>query len=298
MNLCSHLPRLLAVIGVFVIGAGVAPAQEAKVSGNSSPFFPLAVGDRWRYFEFDGRWTYDTLDKAVTGDTLIHGVSYTVMGGDLFRFDSLDNVIEGLPGSEIMWYRLGDLSRSPWSTLNNMVARFDSIVIDTVYGSARRILGIQYFVPSDTNFTQAAVHEWLWEGIGLERLVWFPAGYSVLAGARIDGITYGTLTDVPEASAGPPMAFSLAQNYPNPFNPSTVIQYTVGGAGGRGPGASDVSLIVYDLLGRQVAVLVHEKNQPGSYEVKFDASGLATGVYLYRLTSGNFVQTRKMLVIK
>jgi hypothetical protein len=298
MNLCSLFLRSLAVIGVFVIGAGVAPAQDAKVSGNSSLFFPLAVGDRWRYFEFDGRWTYDTLEKAVTGDTLIHGISYSVMNGDLFRFDSLGNVIEGLPGSEIMWYRLGDLSRSPWPTLNNMVARFDSIVIDTVYGSARRILGIQYFVPSDTNFTQAAVHEWLCEGIGLERLVWFPIGYSVLTGARIDGITYGTLTDVPEASAGPPMPFSLAQNYPNPFNPSTVIQYTAGGAGGRGPGARDVSLIVYDLLGRQVAVLVHEKKQPGSYEVKFDGSNLPSGVYFYRLTAGDFVQAKKLVIVK
>jgi hypothetical protein len=64
------------------------------------------------------------------------------------------------------------------------------------------------------------------------------------------------------------------------------------------PGASDVKLSVFDLLGREVAVLVNEKKAPGSYEVKFDASGLPSGVYLYRLTAGIFVQSRKMIVVK
>jgi hypothetical protein len=102
----------------------------------------------------------------------------------------------------------------------------------------------------------------------------------------------------------------LAQNYPNPFNPSTRIKYTVGGAGGQGPGAgetgarnqgpgaSKTSLIVYDLLGREVAVLVNEKKAPGSYEATFDASGLASGVYICRLAAGSYVASRKMLLVR
>jgi aminopeptidase N len=107
-----------------------------------------------------------------------------------------------------------------------------------------------------------------------------------------------------------PLTCQLEQNYPNPFNPTTSIKYTIGGTGGLGLGTSSTgargsglgtsktSLIVYDLLGRQVAVLVNEKKAPGSYEAPFDGSRLASGVYYCRLTVGTFVQTRTMMLIK
>jgi N-acetylneuraminic acid mutarotase len=95
-----------------------------------------------------------------------------------------------------------------------------------------------------------------------------------------------------------PEEFSLSQNYPNPFNPLTIIQYTEGGTRGQGPGVSDVSLVVYDMLGREVAVLVNERKAPGRYELTFDGSGLSSGVYIYRLKADSFIQTRKMLLLK
>jgi hypothetical protein len=88
-----------------------------------------------------------------------------------------------------------------------------------------------------------------------------------------------------------PATSVLIQNYPNPFNPTTVISYQL-------PVASNAELGVYDLLGREVAMLVNERKPPGSYEVTFNATALTSGVYFYRLTAGSFVQTRKMLVIK
>jgi carboxypeptidase T len=90
-----------------------------------------------------------------------------------------------------------------------------------------------------------------------------------------------------------PYVFALDQNYPNPFNPSTTIGYRVSGLG-----SSWVRLAVYDILGREMAMLVNEKKAPGSYSVRFDAGSLASGVYFYRLSAGNFVQTRTMLVIR
>jgi photosystem II stability/assembly factor-like uncharacterized protein len=103
-----------------------------------------------------------------------------------------------------------------------------------------------------------------------------------------------------------PKVFALEQNYPNPFNPSTVIKYTVGGtrdcqpasglAGGLG--VSDISLVVFDVLGRSVATLVNERKLPGTYEVTFDGSALSSGVYFYRLQAGSFVQTMAMLLVK
>ncbi len=90
-----------------------------------------------------------------------------------------------------------------------------------------------------------------------------------------------------------PRAFVLEQNYPNPFNPSTVIGYRV-----KGSGYGVVTLKVCDILGRDVAVLVNEKKVPGSYEVKFDGSHLSSGVYFYRLNTEQFVETRKMILMK
>lgn len=88
-----------------------------------------------------------------------------------------------------------------------------------------------------------------------------------------------------------PQAFAMQQNYPNSFNPATVVRYQL-------PVVSDVKLVVYDLLGREVSVLVNERKAPGSYSVMFDAAGLASGVYFYRLTAGEFVQVRKLLMLR
>jgi hypothetical protein len=85
--------------------------------------------------------------------------------------------------------------------------------------------------------------------------------------------------------------FELEQNYPNPFNPSTIIQYAVGSM-------QFVSLKVYDLLGREIATLVEEYIPAGSYEVEFDASGLSSCVYYCQLKTGEFVKTRKMVLIR
>ena len=85
--------------------------------------------------------------------------------------------------------------------------------------------------------------------------------------------------------------FKLYQNYPNPFNPSTKINYSI-------KEKSNVELKIFDLLGSEIATLVNEEKSPGNYEVSFDASFLSSGVYLYTIKAGSFVQTRKMLLMK
>jgi hypothetical protein len=88
-----------------------------------------------------------------------------------------------------------------------------------------------------------------------------------------------------------PKEFALLQNYPNPFNPSTAIRYTLSEA-------SQVRLSVYDMLGREVATLVNERQPVGAYQAVFNASQLASGTYFYKLQAGGFVQTKKMLLVK
>jgi hypothetical protein len=116
-----------------------------------------------------------------------------------------------------------------------------------------------------------------------------------------DGVSYdiyaqyisgvGTLP-VEEVEVGSvPLQFSLKQNYPNPFNPVTTIHYQL-------PVNSQVTLKVFDVLGREVATLVNEDKKAGSYEVEIDGSKFTSGMYFYRLQTGNFVEIKKLLLIK
>ena len=94
-----------------------------------------------------------------------------------------------------------------------------------------------------------------------------------------------------EVSFTEPLEFSLKQNYPNPFNPSTTISYSL-------PEKAQVSLIVFDVLGREVANLVNKEQASGFYNVKFDASKLNSGIYFYKLTAGNFSEVKKLMLVK
>jgi hypothetical protein len=93
------------------------------------------------------------------------------------------------------------------------------------------------------------------------------------------------------AQSSMPESFLLEQNHPNPFNPSTIVEYAI-------PKTSYVTLRVYDLLGRQVAILFEGMAEPGWYRAGFRASDLPSGAYLCRLESGGFIQTKKMLLVK
>jgi hypothetical protein len=100
-----------------------------------------------------------------------------------------------------------------------------------------------------------------------------------------------TVASVDDRGTDKPGSFSLHQNYPNPFNPTTTISYRIGD---RAP----VVLKVFDVLGREVATLVNETQEPGEHAVAFDAGDLSSGVYYYQLRAGMLMQSRKMLVVR
>jgi phosphosulfolactate phosphohydrolase-like enzyme len=95
-----------------------------------------------------------------------------------------------------------------------------------------------------------------------------------------------------------PIEFSLEQNYPNPFNPSTNIQYAISSLPDGKAGRQFVTLKIYDVLGNEIATLVNEEKPAGSYEVKFEASNLSSGIYFYKLMSTNFIETKKMILLR
>jgi hypothetical protein len=88
-----------------------------------------------------------------------------------------------------------------------------------------------------------------------------------------------------------PTDFVLQQNYPNPFNPSTTVRFAI-------PKAADVNIVVYNMIGQRVAIILNERKSPGWHNVRFNASNLASGFYIYRMVAGNFVEIRKMTLIK
>jgi glucuronoarabinoxylan endo-1,4-beta-xylanase len=88
-----------------------------------------------------------------------------------------------------------------------------------------------------------------------------------------------------------PQGSMMFQNFPNPFNPRTVVRYQL-------PAESDTKLLVYDLLGHEVALLVNGRTAAGIHDVEFDASRLSSGVYITKLIAGNLLQTRKMVLVR
>jgi hypothetical protein len=122
--------------------------------------------------------------------------------------------------------------------------------------------------------------------------------YTVNAGFKNPSLRWGTtsavinVTGIDEELVGlRPESFALFSNYPNPFNPTTKIRYAISQT-------AFTSLEIYSILGEEVATLINEEKTPGVYEVNFDAANLTSGTYLYKLQSGSFTETKKMIILK
>jgi len=136
---------------------------------------------------------------------------------------------------------------------------------------------------------------------------WYGFSYSAPQVTTI--VWFGIVSDVNQIGTEIPEKFVLSQNYPNPFNPATTIKYSLPVRQAGMPanfGDSDIhrndsriiNLKIYDVLGQEIRTLVNEKQSPGNYQVQFDASGLPSGVYIYRLQAGNFNQSKKMILLR
>ena len=132
------------------------------------------------------------------------------------------------------------------------------------------------------------------------RVYKYPVDYAAFNGRVLSPGDYVEKypTSVEDGTTQVPSTYDLLQNYPNPFNPSTTIGYRIAGTGHEALGTSRVKLSVYDLLGREAAVLVNEVKAAGTYTATWNAAGMPSGVYFYKLTSGTFTLTRTMVLTK
>ena len=133
------------------------------------------------------------------------------------------------------------------------------------------------------------------EGIKLDK-IYLAVNTDIPTGIGESAENLCTITSVEDNEFVLPSNFELQQNYPNPFNPVTTIKYSIPFIGTRQ--AVSVQLKVYDMLGREIATLVDGVKAPGNYQVKFDGSKLASGVYLYRMQTGKFKNTKKFVLLK
>jgi photosystem II stability/assembly factor-like uncharacterized protein len=250
-----------------------------------------------------GFWTIDTTHIWFASSS--GRVYFTTDGGQTWG-----STFVGLPEyGNFLWFNSRDLGLTAWTTgisrttdtgitwtpsLNPNVSGKTGLV--GALGSTEFWLlswGIYYTSNAGDSWTTSPPHG-LTRNASLIDMV--TEGQNVYAWAKgIYGDTvyhYNRIvTGVEEQPAQEPVAFVLEQNYPNPFNPETNIKFQI-------PISSFVTLRVFDVLGREVATLVNEEMRPGSHERTFDGSGLASGMYFYRLHAGGFVQSRKMILTK
>jgi photosystem II stability/assembly factor-like uncharacterized protein len=203
---------------------------------------------------------------------------------------------EGFAVSNV-WNGQGGISYTSNAGLNWTTQLYtralNSIDIEGVAGYSA---GIQGYIIKSTNAgqswfeQQSGVTSILRSVDAIDSLI----AYAVGDGGVIIKTTNGGITAIEPVSTEIPNQYSLFQNYPNPFNPTTKIKFAIPVGKGR-----DRSMIkIYDALGREISTLVNEELNPGTYEVDWNASNYPSGIYYYKIISGSFSETKKMLLIK
>jgi hypothetical protein len=270
---------------------------------DTTDWYPLHIGDKWEYY--GQGFGYSQVE--VIGDTLMpNGKTYYIFsdGVDAWRFqrkegDSLVYYYSTAGQKEYLLFDFKTKDKTLWKVdfehywgifeinidnqnlLNAELPYriFEGAIIDSTINPPDTVWG--YLIDAyPTRITK---------NFGITSYTY---DLTYLVGAVINGVGYGTLVNIKEdKNIKIPNTFNLFQNYPNPFNPETTISYNL-------PQNSFVKLKIYDNLGSEIAVLVNEEKPAGYHTVKFDASKLSSGIYYYRLQSGEFVSTRKMILSK
>jgi photosystem II stability/assembly factor-like uncharacterized protein len=277
------------------------------ISGN---YFPLQVGNVYKYyawnFPYPNNGTY--FKARITKDTIAFGKRYfycynipSLLNGWV-RYDSASGLLLHLyPNNGCGNYPNDKIIDSLTARFNNTLnyctyniaasrrcSDTSNVTLFGYYTTKRKAFAHDGLIVSDVTYAR---------NIGIAN---FDSGepppvdyYVDLKGCYVNGIMYGDtiITTVSTISNEVPSDFTLSQNYPNPFNQSTIFNFQCSMK-------SHVTISVYDITGREVQKLVNEILNPGVYNVRFDGSGLNSGVYFYRMTTDGYSETKKMILMK
>ncbi len=304
--------KILVFLLFFIISAAYSQQNEF------AKYYPLNVGNVWvySYYYTNGGFT-GRLKRTINVSYIFNNHKYFRCGwnNEIIRVDSNSaNVMIFDSSGFCPWSHYERVKDSLNAKLNNRLSLLclndTGNCLDTnirnVFGLNRRT---KHFL---TNMFGNGVGRVYAENIGVTEtygnLTGWPYGFysESLLGCVINGVLFGdtSLTGIKELSSEVPGSFSLLQNYPNPFNPNTIIKFSIPGSVGVAY-MRPLQLKIYDVLGREIATLVNQQMQPGSYSVDWDGTNYPSGVYFYRLivgdnsnNGGDFTQTKKMLLIK
>lgn len=255
-----------------------------------STYFPLQIGNQWFFSSQNDTLIESVADTQRIGGNLYYSFEkFRDFSGYLFRMFE-DNVFIYADTAEYLWYDFNADSGGNWIVPPLGHPYFGGVFTmqsksDTVVTAAEIFSGcyrIHHLIGADAEFV-----EWFAPGVGIVQ-----RDVITIAGLRRWILVNRIITSV-KTSRGfvIPKLYSLSQNYPNPFNPITTINFQI-------PELSFVTLNVYDVLGNEIVTLVNEEKPTGSYEAEFDATNLPSGIYFYKLQAGDFIQTKKMILLK
>jgi len=288
----KKLILILIIVGYFC---------ELKAQVSEFFYYPLKEGNVWVYSLYNTQWgTTTKVKKTVSMTQTVNGHKYYKIGEIFYRTDSLNaNVYQYYPSNGCPWSANERMLDSLRAKLNDTV-RFDcgNSVRRCLDTNVRNIFGVNR---SSKHFVYMGGGKLYVKDIGLYE-TYGGSGINLfsetLLGCVLNGVVYGDtsmLTGINQLSNEIPAQFFLSQNYPNPFNPVTKIRFQIPSAGS---GHYHSVLKIYNSLGHEVKTLINESLPPGTYEVDWDASNYPSGIYFYELTSGGFIQTKKMVLIK
>lgn len=302
---------------------------ESIIDENPVDYYPLQIGNKW-YYEVNKIWGWNAgelnylLTKEVMKDTTFaNNVEYKKVresrsDTNLIRyyFERVDSntatVIRVDPffvnNDEFLVYNLvsnTDTSIYIWNFYGGSYSEGAIFLKDEnvkdIFEDQSLSRNTKFFSTGETGST--GLEYSLSKGIGnISQNCYIIDGFDYnrkLKASLINGEIYGdaTLVSIEENNHEIPSTLLFAQNYPNPFNPTTTIEYTIPNVA-EGYSLNNVQLRVYDILGKELATLVNENQKAGNYETIFDASNLASGIYYYQLQVGDFIETKKMILLK
>jgi hypothetical protein len=252
-----------------------------------SEFGAVKVGNRiWVFSVRGNQGAIDIRARVSTDAGVTYGTAFTVAGStgfDEYWFDA-QNFVFGSSGVDLVYYA-DSLAATSNNVTDKIMYSFANATTPTTFAAPVRI-SEHYPGWSLRNYPPTLIE--FHDPTGEVGILWIgnDAGQWKVYYDRINAPSVGV---VPSAMF--PGSYNLSQNYPNPFNPTTKIAFAI-------PENQFVTLKVYDILGREVRTLVAEQFARGTYRVELDATGLASGVYLYQLRAGSFLDTKKFTVLK
>jgi len=266
-----------------------------------------SLGEELWNNRYDGGGAGSDIAKAIavdeSGNVYVSGEVWTA------NFDKDYGTIKYSSNGETVWIKTYDGPGNNNDIANSMTMDNGGNIYVTGWSRSGSNFGTEDF--STVKYNPSGEQKWVvrYNSIGNNEDIAYSitvnlsgnvyvTGRSKLSGYdfEVSTIKYSQPIGIEQVSGSIPKSFYLHQNYPNPFNPITKINFDIPSkVKGK---TSDVKLIVFDVLGSAITELVKEQLKPGSYSYKWDASNYPSGVYFYRLIAGDFVQTRKMILIK